>query len=98
MTLVLYANPSKPWHSENVRWFKELMAEYPDIQFYNPNLSSPWHVKAVVNGTDMNFWPCAGKANVERDKAVFGYSAVKGLIETALNYAGDDFDVIEDDT
>lgn len=96
--LILYANPRKQWHSENVRWFADIIRDYPSVSFYNPSVESPWHVKAVVNGIDMNFWPCAGKANMEFNKAVYGPQAVRSLLDSALDFQGgnDDFDVLED--
>lgn len=93
--LVYYANPKKPWHEENVRWFRKIVNEYPQVRFFNPSPSlAPWHVQAVIQDVTLNFWPCAGKANVDREPAVYGYEEVKKILNRSLE---DDFEVLEDE-
>ena len=81
-------------HAANLQQFERLMQMNNDIQFYQPDPErAPWHVQAKVNGVTLNFWPHLLKGNVERTRAVQGYSALQRMIGDARSEA--DVDLIE---
>lgn len=82
-----YANLKKPHHSGNVAMFERIARDVP-LAYHQPNEAlAPWHVQAVIPGrypVILNFWPCAGKAQREGERAVQGESAIREMIRQAL--------------
>jgi hypothetical protein len=80
-----------PTHAECTRKFRDVMAMNPDIKFFQPQpFTAPWHVKARVNGSDMNFWPHLLKGQIAHEKAVVGYREILALIGEARSRMLDD--------
>ena len=63
----LYGDPS------SVEYFREFMAEFPDVRFFHPSpANAPWHVIAEIPGVDgitrrAHFWPHKMKVCPEDD-------------------------------
>lgn len=99
--LVWYANPRRGEHRRNVSWMRPLMAELHTehgVDFYHPDRDqAPWHVQATINGHLCNFWPCAGKMNVDGEKTVYGRTHVQTKCMDLLANPPEQFEVIEDE-
>lgn len=68
----------------NVEAFKRIVADNPDLEFFQPNpKSSPWHVQVYINGNLISFWPHVLKGCLDGHKAVVGAQAIRTLIEKA---------------
>jgi hypothetical protein len=97
----LYANPDRPDHAENNATFLRVVNSYPTLAPFQPSPErAPWHWQAVIDlGRDvqiLNFWPHTMKAQRDGFKAVEGESAMRAVIEAALEDAAEEpFDVIE---
>jgi hypothetical protein len=77
-----YVNPNKPTHRIHVDAFLSL-AKLLDLEYTWPNYeASPWHVQAIIKGNQVNFWPCANKANVNREKAVYGRDEIIKMLQS----------------
>lgn len=101
-----YANHRKPFHAANVEMFKAIEAEFP-LGFFFPNEAvAPWHVQASLTSVHgysilLNFWPCAGKAQRDGERAVSGEDDIRKMIREAIDDAsnpdGFSFDLIEEE-
>lgn len=100
MTLTFYSNKTKPRHKENLKWMEPLIRGLvvQGYQVWHPALNSaPWHIQANINNYLVNFWPCAGKMQVDGETVRGGRHAV----ELEVNRVKDrtprvDFDPIDD--
>ena len=83
----LYGDP------DSVAYFRDLMAEHPDVRFFHPNYErAPWHVIAEVPGVDgitrqVHFWPhvmkvCPGDEETGRSmgRALIGVDAMRTVL------------------
>lgn len=92
-----YVNPTKPHHKDNVRQFLEAVDE-TKLEYFWPNYdNAPWHVQARVNGYIINFWPCSNRANIDREKSVYGKGAIIRLIQDARKPRAKGEEVLDDD-
>ena len=92
----LFATPHRQDHLDNCAAFRGLMARFPDLKFYQPNLEkAPWHVQCQIGDDIYNFWPHTAKAQQEYCPSVTGWAAAEKLIQSALAGVDADFDVIE---
>lgn len=94
--------------SEGVEYFRDIMAEHPEVRFFHPNFDrAPWHVIAEVPGVDgitrrVHFWPHTMKCCPEDDgtgrtagPAQIGADAMRQVI-AASRIASDPADLFED--
>lgn len=69
----------------NVDLFKRLMAEFPEVKFFQPDfVQQPWHIQTCINGTFYNFWPHKMKGCRDGSRAVEGYGALQKLLLDAM--------------
>lgn len=97
----LYENPNRPDHAENNAAFLRVVKDYPDLSLFQPSPDkAPWHWQAVIDNGGyaqlLNFWPHTLKGQREGYKSVEGVSALRGIIEGAIedSFRPDD-DLIE---
>jgi len=98
----LYQNPNRPDHAENNAAFLRVVKDFPELELFQPSpQKAPWHVQAIIKFGQypiiLNFWPHTMKAQRDGFKAVEGASAIRGVIEGALEDAATEqpFDLIE---
>lgn len=95
--LTWYANPKKPHHHRHIQFMRPLIEELQKegVKFRHPNLEvSPWHVQCELNGLLVNWWPCAGKAQIESEMAVYGEENVRQLVLRCKQHT--EFDLIDE--
>lgn len=76
--------------------YAKMMQSYPNLEFYRPSMSSPWHWQTNVNGTKINMWPHLNKWQVEPEKSSTGLGFLKIRIDELLLGTEDDIELIED--
>ena len=92
--LKLWYNPRRPEHNLCLQQFEQIMVEYPDVQFFQPNAeAAPWHVQAIFPRPDgtrchLDFWPHKMKGRADNGASVAGPQALRDLLELALAESG----------
>ena len=96
----LWHHPQYPEQIENLDDFRDVMAKFPELDFFHPNFAdAPWHVQAVIESIEVNAWPHKMKAQRKYEKSVQGWNEVCELFAAVISEADglDDLDDLIDE-